>query len=221
MSNQLETTKTIIFQKRSDLHLLRKLWHVSTGVVGLVIYYSSNQTELFWAKLVMFIAIASFLMEFIRLNNKKLNQLFCKYFSLIMRNSEKDKMSGLPFYALGVSVSLFLYQKDIALISILFLVFSDPLSSFFGVLFGKEKILPNKSLQGSFAGFLCCLLITLIYLSKLGIDLDARAILFSIAAAFIGSISELISAMDIDDNLTIPIISGLGMSLLNYYLAVI
>jgi len=98
-------------------------------------------------------------------------------------------------------------------------VFSDPLSSFFGVLYGKDKILPNKSLQGAVAGFFTCYVITLFYVinsSPLGIYL----LVFSIVSGLIGALSELVSAFNLDDNLTIPVISGLGMTFLNYFLNV-
>jgi diacylglycerol kinase (CTP) len=61
-----------------------------------------------------------------------------------MRQSEKKSLSGMPFYALGVGLTLYFYKPSIALLAITFLVFADPLSSFFGILYGKRKILPNN-----------------------------------------------------------------------------
>jgi dolichol kinase len=136
-----------------------------------------------------------------------------------MRRSEREGVTGLPFYALGASLALFFYDKDIAILSIMFLVFSDPLSSFFGVLYGKDKIMPNKSLQGAVAGFFTCYLITLFYVMN-STTLGSHILVFSIVAGLIGSASELISAFNIDDNLTIPVVSGLGMTLLNYFVKV-
>jgi dolichol kinase len=101
----------------------------------------------------------------------------------------------------------------------MFLVFSDPLSSFFGVLYGKDKILPNKSLQGAVAGFFTCYLITLFYAMNTS-TLGTHLLVFSILAGIIGAASELVSAFNIDDNLTIPVLSGLGMTVLNNYLTV-
>ncbi|HLW56266.1 MAG TPA: phosphatidate cytidylyltransferase, partial [Bacteriovoracaceae bacterium] len=121
---------------------------------------------------------------------------------------------------LGIALSLLFYQKDLALISIMFLIFSDPVSSFFGVLYGKDKILPNKSLQGFVAGFFTCYLVTLFYLLNLG-QTSIDMLTFSLVAGLIGAGSELISAFNIDDNLTIPVISGLGLTILNHFLPII
>jgi len=50
--------------------------------------------------------------------------------------------------------------------------------------------------------------------------LGTHLLVFSIIAGIIGAASELVSAFNIDDNLTIPVISGLGMTILNNYLTV-
>lgn len=208
-----------VLHKRSDLHILRKLWHMSTGSVGLFIFLHSNQSQNFWATLILIIALAGFSMDLVRNKVPVLNRLVIKFMGPLMRRSEKDGVSGLPFYALGVSLSLFFYSRDIAIVSTMFLVFSDPLSSFFGILYGKDKILPNKSLQGAVAGFFTCYLITLFYGMNTS-ELGTHLLVFAIISGVIGSASELVSAFNIDDNLTIPVISGLGMTLLNKYVTV-
>jgi diacylglycerol kinase (CTP) len=214
-NSSLET----VLHKRSDLHLLRKLWHISTGSLGLYFFMRSPESTQYWAFLVLGIAIAGFLIDLLRARSCKMNECVIKIMGPLMRRSEKEGISGLPFYALGVSLSLFFYQRDIATVSIMFLVFSDPLSSFFGVLYGKDKIVPNKSLQGAVAGFFTCYLITLFYAMNTT-TLGTHILVFAIVAGVIGSASELVSAFNIDDNLTIPVLSGLGMTLLNQYVQV-
>jgi dolichol kinase len=192
---------------------------MSTGAIGLFIFLNSGQSQNFWATVILLIALGGFSMDLVRNKVPVLNKLVIKFMGPLMRRSEKDGVSGLPFYALGVSLSLFFYSKDIAIVSTMFLVFSDPLSSFFGVLYGKDKILPNKSLQGAVAGFFTCYLITLFYAMNTS-ELGTHLLIFAIVSGVIGSASELVSAFNIDDNLTIPVISGLGMTLLNKYVTV-
>ncbi len=200
--------------KRDDLHLARKFWHIGCGSIGLIAYYNLGQSQLFWSGAAGIIALIGFSLDFLRLKNEKFNQLFMSYATPLMRSSEKSGFSGLPFYALGVSLAFLLYQKEIAELAILFLVFADPFSSFIGVMYGKDKILPNKTLQGTIAGFFVCYLITLIYLfSSSAKDIDL--IIFAAIAGIIGSVSELFSAFNIDDNLTIPVVAGAGLTLLN------
>jgi dolichol kinase len=190
-----------------------------TGSVGLFIFLNSDQSQNFWATIILVVALAGLLMDLIRNRIPVVNRVVIKFMGPLMRRSERDGVSGLPFYALGVSLSLFFYSRDIAIVSTMFLVFSDPLSSFFGVLYGKDKILPNKSLQGAVAGFFTCYLITLFYAMNTSV-LGTHLLIFAIISGVIGSASELVSAFNIDDNLTIPVISGLGMTLLNKYVTV-
>jgi len=208
-----------VLHKRSDLHILRKVWHMSTGSLGLFIFVNSIESQRFWAFLTLAIAVVGFSADFIRNRIPAFNNIVIRLMGPLMRRSEKEGVSGLPFYALGISLSLFFYSRDIAIVSCMFLVFSDPLSSFFGVLYGKDKILPNKSLQGAVAGFFTCYLITLFYAMN-ATTLGTHLLVFAIVAGVIGSASELISAFNIDDNLTIPVISGLGMTLLNKFIPV-
>jgi diacylglycerol kinase (CTP) len=208
-----------VLHKRSDLHLLRKIWHITTGSLGLFLFFRSGQNTSQTALVCLGISLSGFILDFWRARFAPLNFLILKVMGPLMRRSEKEGMSGLPFYALGASLTLFFFQKEIAILSIMFLVFSDPLSSFFGVLYGKDKILPNKSLQGAVAGFFTCYLITLFFTMN-NAAIDYNILLFSVLAGLIGACSELISAFNIDDNLTIPVMSGLGMTLLNHFVPV-
>lgn len=208
-----------VLHKRSDLHLLRKVWHIATGSTGLYLFLRTTQDTQFWAFITLAIALVGFVADIARARFPVLNKMVLTVMGPLMRRSERDGMSGLPFYALGVSLALFFYKRDIAILSIMFLVFSDPLSSFFGVLYGKDKIMPNKSLQGAVAGFFTCYLITLFYAMNTS-TIGTHLLIFSVAAGVIGALSELVSAFNIDDNLTIPVLSGLGMTLLNHFVTV-
>ena len=165
------------------------------------------------------IALSGFVMDITRARYPLVNHYVIKLMGPLMRRSEKDGMSGFPFYALGVSLALFFYSRNIAILSVMFLVFSDPLSSFFGVLYGKDKIMPNKSLQGAVAGFFTCYLITLFYTMNHA-TLGNHILVFAVVAGLIGALSELVSAFNVDDNLTIPVLSGLGMTVLNHFVNV-
>lgn len=205
-----------VLHKRSDLHILRKVWHIATGSLALFFFLKSDQDAQFWGFIALAIASTGFLVDICRARLPFMNKLVLKCMGPLMRRSEREGVSGLPFYALGISLSLFMYRKDIAILSIMFLVFSDPMSSFFGVLYGKDKIMPNKSLQGAVAGFFTCYLITLFYAMNTS-TIGTHILIFSIVAGLIGSLSELVSAFNIDDNLTIPVLSGLGLTLLNRF----
>lgn len=209
-----EITKSLL-PARSDLHIIRKVWHMAVGSLFLYMYCLGNAPAKTWGWFALTIAVLGFAADFLRLRSEKMNQMAVRFFGPFLRESERKDYSGLPFYALGCGLSLFLYNEQIAILSILFLVFSDPISSYFGVKYGKTKLLPNKSLQGSTAGFCTCYLITLIF-GIVNAQVSVNLLGFALMAGLVGAISELMSVF-VDDNLTIPVISGFGLTFLNMF----
>ena len=210
------------FQKRSDMHLLRKLWHVGTGLAGFMLYSASNLTLDQVGRGLIFFAVLVLIFESFRLKNPGLNRLVLSLMGPLMRESEKNKVSGMPFYALGVGISLAFFHKPVALLSVLFLIFSDPVSSIVGLRYGKYKILPNKSVEGCFAGFIVCATLSYLFLalSVMPFLPSWKLLVFSLVGGAIGMFSEMISAYNLDDNFTIPVLSSLGLSILNSILII-
>ena len=204
------------FRLRTDLHLVRKLWHMITGALGLFIYYKTEISANSVATTLLIFSVMAFVLEFLRLRNDSINQVVLSVMKPFMRESEKTSVSGMPFYALGVSLSLFFFPTKIAVLSVLFLIFADPIASFFGILYGKDKILPNKSLQGTIAAFSVCYIVSLVY-GLIHTGSSMNVLVFSIFGGLIGALSELCSQF-VDDNLCIPVISGLGLTALNYFI---
>ena len=95
--------------------------------------------------------------------------------------------------------------------AILYLAFGDPSSSFFGVLYGRNKIFPNKSLQGTLGGFTVCAIATFLYLHFEAFP-PGKVLLLSLIGGFSGAISELLP-LNVDDNFAIPVVSGALMAL--------
>lgn len=203
---------------RTDLHITRKLWHMATGLMGLAFFYKSGLSVETVATTLLIFSACSFLVEYARLRNEKMNQLLMVIMKPVMRESEKNSVSGMPFYALGVSLSLFFFPERIAILSVLFLIFADPIASFCGILYGRDKILPNKSLQGTIAAFSVCYIVTLVY-GLIHATPSMNLLVFSILGGIIGAVSELCSQF-VDDNLCIPVISGLGLFLINLLITV-
>lgn len=200
---------------RNDLHLVRKAWHIATGLSGLIVYYNSDYSLQSVANFLLIFSLVAFAVEFLRLRNEKMNMVLMSVMRPFMRESEKTSVSGLPFYALGVGLTLTLFPERIAILSVLFLIFADPIASVIGILYGKDKILPNKSLQGTLAAFTVCYLITMVYGMRFS-NPNMNLLCFSLLAGVVGSFSELCSRY-IDDNLSIPVISGTMLYLINTY----
>jgi len=196
---------------RSDLHLKRKLWHVVTGTMMAFGYQLiGNRTEV--ASLFFVLFVFSISMELMRLRFPNVNRRVMVLFKHVMRSHETRSVSGMPYYIGAVAIAVALFPPPVAVLSILYLAWGDPISSLSGILWGKDKIFQDKSLVGTMAGFLICSLITFLYLGSTGI-LPGRVLLISLLGGIVAAVTEILP-FNIDDNASIPLISGFFLWLL-------
>lgn len=196
---------------RSDLHLARKFFHMS-GAIGLLTpYLFFGVTREMMAAVLGTLLAAVMSIEYSRARWPWVNGLMLRVMGPVMRDTEVNQLSGIPFYMASCLFAFLIFPQHIAVLSILYLALGDPSSSFFGVLYGRNKIFPNKSLQGTLGGFTVCAFATFAYL--LWQD-SPRPLLvvFSLLGGFAGSLAELLP-LNIDDNFAIPVISGALMAL--------
>lgn len=210
------TFKSSAFKKRTDMHWARKLWH-SLGVLCLFFvnsYFSEkNSIIIFSILFLLFVPI-----DIIRLYNSKVNDFALSIFKPIMRIHEVKKIAGTSYLITGVLLITYFFPKEIVSLTLLFLAFADPLASFVGIRYGKDKIFGHKSLQGFMAAFFTCAFITFVFLYFGLVPMDFwRRLLISILAGLIGALAELIPVWKLDDNFTLPVISALGLSFLFYF----
>lgn len=203
---------------RNDLHLARKAFHIVMGSTVLAAYIKTD-VDLRWVftYLAFAIALTSFVIDFVRIRNPKFNDFVLKRMKLIIRKNEFDNYTGVPFFALGCGGTLYFFPDKIAILSILFLVFADPIASLIGILFGKDELVKGKSVQGFSAAFLTCFFISNFYMLSSGLD-SIEVLIFSILAGVVGAVSELMSIW-VDDNFSIPVFSAIGISFLNLFFA--
>ncbi len=151
--------------------------------------------------------------DFVRLNFPSINEVLLHLFRPIMRDNEVQKIAGTTYLLSGVMIVAFVFPRDIVLLTLLFLAFADPIASYFGIKFGKDKIFGHKSLQGSLAAFFVCAMLTFGFLFTHNLLLD-RILVVSLLGGLIGSLAELIPIYKLDDNFTLPIFSSTFLWLL-------
>lgn len=154
--------------------------------------------------------------DFLRQRYAALNEWAVHAFKPIMRQSEVKKLAGTTFLLSGVLIVDILFPRPVVALTLLFLAFADPIASYFGILYGKDKIFGHKSMQGFLAAFIVCALVTFVYLLYFDFMMD-RIIVASLLAGFVGAFAELIPIGKLDDNLTLPLMSATGLSILFYF----
>ncbi|MCK4550945.1 MAG: phosphatase PAP2 family protein [Candidatus Aenigmarchaeota archaeon] len=128
------------------------------------------------------------------------------------KDSKKFPGKGVFFFNLGALISIILYGKDIAFMAVLVLAVGDAATTIGGKLFGKTKHIHSKrkTLEGSGFGMITAFL-ALFFLTPMGaFNSFLVAIVFGIVESFIIKIGT----YEIDDNLVIPIVCGLLISVL-------
>lgn len=130
----------------------------------------------------------------------------------IMRDHERHQLSGTCYFSLGCTIAITLFPPAVATTSIIWLVLGDMSAALIGVSFGRDIVVVKmgrggkKSMEGSIAMFITCTIIGMVafserYLSEYAVFLGA----------FTATIVELYEPFQVNDNLSIPIISSLAL----------
>lgn len=189
--------------------VLRKLVHLSSLWIPLLYLYTNLEVlMIFLVPLVIMALVVDFGRKYIHSINKFVNIII----GPLMRNNEKDasSFSGATFLLIGAIFTVILFKREIAIYSLTVLVISDTMAALVGRKFGKIKIF-EKSLEGSLSFFISAVLTYLFFQQFFGFSIALDKVIF---ASLIGTITELFSKkLFLDDNLTIPIVMSLVISL--------
>ena len=182
----------------------RRLFHL-VGCLLLAILAMVISRDLFlW--LLLSLAIAFLLVDAIRLTWPAVNRLFVRLFSCLMRQQETTGLNASTYVLVGSLLTLFLFDRDIAVAGLIFLGAGDAIAGMVGERWGRHKLL-NKSLEGTAAFFISCVVVGLIF--------KYAALDISLAVLILGALSAAIVELlplPVNDNLTIPLLSAAIMT---------
>lgn len=184
-----------------DLELPRKFFHMFGSIIAWI-YLFADFSQQYAVLLLVIYAGVMLLLDVSRLLKPALNGSYTRFFGPLMRESELKTLNTSTYFVLGSLVAIAFFPKPVAVLSILYLAFGDPMAAIIGMRYGKTRIF-GKSLEGSFACFCTCLFMGMFFFP------------WSVAVlgAAIATISEVIP-FPVNDNFRIPIISALGLMLL-------
>ena len=188
--------------------LFRKAIHLFTSIFPLL-YISSfgNKSSILF--LLVSLTIFSISLEILRNRNKLLEIAFNRSFSFMLREEEKKgQVTGATWLLVSFITTISIFSKDIAFPAMIFLTIGDSSAAVIGKLLPVGPI-GSKHISGSIAGFLFSFLVVF-YLNQ------NISILVLFIGAFVAMFIELIP-LRVNDNLTIPIISGFAMQAVNKF----
>lgn len=149
-------------------------------------------------------------LDLLRKQLPSLNNILINVFAPIMRESEKNKIAGTTYLLNGVLLIMLFFPKPIVILCLLLLGTADPIASFVGLKYGKDKILGNKTLQGSLAAFAISTIVAAVFFFTTN-TMTERLMIVSLLSGLVGTFSELIPVAKIDDNFTFPLLCACGL----------
>jgi dolichol kinase len=177
--------------------------------------------------LLAFFVVGSVIVETLRFHVPAVHKIFCKCFGYMLREEEKsaNKVTGST-YVVGAALIcsfLFINHPHISFMVLTMFILGDAIAAIVGLSIGRIKI-GKKSLEGSAACFLLCMVLFYALFAHLPVLLDvwrdvnndinaAHYLLIAVAASLSITLFELIplkitKKIIINDNLAVPVITG-------------
>jgi glycerol-3-phosphate acyltransferase PlsY len=151
------------------------------------------------------LTVFAIIIEYLRVRSAVIKKIFNNFLISMLRIHEMDgKYTGATWVFIGSTLTIAIFPKEIAVISLVYMSLGDTMAGLVGRKFGKIKFY-NKTIEGTLAGLIVCLLSG--YLIRLSLPL---VVVFS--GAFAAMIIELLP-IPIDDNLSVPLFAGTIMTI--------
>lgn len=154
--------------------------------------------------------IVSLLIDLFRIQQPSFRKLFHKLFGQILRKHEKHDFTGATFLIFSCMLCVVFFNPMIAFLAMSYLSIGDTFAAMIGMMMGKRKFIrQNKTLEGSLACYASVLIFSVIFAPNISPWVY-------VTGSFIATLAEL-WIVPIDDNIKIPITSGLAMTLINLF----
>lgn len=153
------------------------------------------------------VGLCFILLDIFRFINKQTNKLLTERFKALFRKSEVKAFSSMTLFLVAGFIAILVFEKEIAITALVFLVFGDIFSKIFGLAFGRHKVMhKTKSIEGTLAYVGCVIICIFILSTTLNIS-----IWILIVGGVTAPLVELFS-FNLNDNFTVSLISGSVMT---------
>jgi len=127
----------------------RKIFHLASLIIPLGYMMLERETTLKGVAIAFGVVIT---MEMARLFIPRFRDKIHPFFSSIMRGAEEKKLSGVTYMLIGAWLTIYLFEKDVAILALLLVSISDAAAAIVGTAYGKIHLW-QKTLEGSVAFF--------------------------------------------------------------------
>lgn len=199
--------------------LIRKGVHLSSlWMVALIFFWRYGTIHLFYFFAICF--ILNILCEFAySMNCPVIAPLYGKLFRSMLRKTPRRGewiVSGSPPVFAAAALVCLLFPQVIAAQSLGVMLIADTAAALIGRRFGKHKLNQSKSVEGTVAFVIAGILFSLFIFCVSG-EFRWDLFLGSVVGVILAATAELYEKqLHLDDNLTIPLLTGLPSALIFY-----
>jgi dolichol kinase len=195
--------KPVVSQSNLSSRGFREAIHTGSFLLTFVSFYFLGKVTL--ASLILSVTVLYAVSEVARVQGISIPVLSSITWSAANKTELYEFATAPIHFAVGIALSLLIFPEPICYVAITVLTLGDGGAHIFGMKFGKNRLPFNKgkNLEGSVAGFVFGFLGALIFVDPA----------MALVAAAVGMLVEAIPS-PINDNLTMPLVSGLVLFLL-------
>ncbi|MBC8255805.1 MAG: hypothetical protein H8E85_00665 [Candidatus Marinimicrobia bacterium] len=179
----------------------RKFIHLASSCIPFMLWYFGKDVFLPWA---IACAIILPILDYGRRHNIFLRYVYTKLFTGFTRPIEKSILSGASWVIIGSAITIYIFNEKSAIIGLLVLSIADSAAAIIGIKIGKTKLF-SKSLEGSAAFYITAAIIVF--------SLSPAVFYINLLAVSAATVVELFSTPRLNDNLLIPIVTALILSI--------
>lgn len=195
----------------SDEAFLSSWWRVAIRPVSLLflLFYFIYSKEI-CLLIIGIVSLCFITLDIFRFLHKKTNVLLTEKIKAIFRKGEEKRFSSMTIFLISTFIIVLFFEIEIAITALIFLIFGDMFGKIFGLAYGRHKIF-EKTLEGTLAYLGSVIIIGFILFTSLDI-----ALIVLIAGGIAAPLIELLP-IGINDNFTVPIISGAVMTAIKIF----
>lgn len=190
------------------VNVSRSLVHVAVGAAAIVLLRLGDERTILWTATCALGSV--WLLEGARRVSRRWRARVDTALAATAHSFERHAVTSGTWYATSLAVLAWTLDAPAAAAAVAILAAADPSASYFGRRFGRHRLGPQRSVEGSLAFVVAGTLAAIGAFALFGVVPWGVALAMAIA----GALGELSSVGRLDDNLTIPLAAGLAAGLL-------
>ncbi len=202
----MESEETAVDNQISFLHeIFRKATHMGALIIP-GSYYFLHLSRGHMLAIMIPAALAMLIIDISRLRQWRFWTSFASKIggSIIRHHEMEGDFTGASYILISTCLTVALFDKPIAIAALVFIIVGDTFAAIIGRKFGRHRFYKSKTIEGSL-GCLFGALASVMFLPDIALPV---AVLGAVVATVVEAYS-----FGVDDNISVPLVSGLAMTL--------